>query len=114
MLLIKTNENFRQVLQGMYTPLVVLPASSPDEARDASKVRAKGLALDARIAGFGVTVVESKDGELFVLVSSNESQVVGYTVVGVWGYIIHMSPGSIMSRRLSPPRALQFFKLASQ
>ena len=95
MLLIKTNENFRQVLQGMYTPLVVLPASSPDEARDASKVRAKGLALDARIAGFGVTVVESKDGELFVLVSSNESQVVGYTVVGVWGYIIHMSPAQL-------------------
>jgi hypothetical protein len=78
MLLIKTTENFRQVLKGMYTPLVFLPASAPGEAREEAKARAKGLALDARIAGYGVTVAESKDGELFVLVSSNESQVVGF------------------------------------
>jgi hypothetical protein len=77
MLLIKTKENFRQVLQSLFTPLVFLPASLPGEARAASKARANDMAVDARIAGFGVTVVESKDGELFVVASSNESQVVG-------------------------------------
>lgn len=45
---------------------------------DVTKARANDLAVDARIAGLGVTVVESKDGELFVLASDNESQAVGF------------------------------------
>jgi hypothetical protein len=32
----------------------------------------------ARITGLGITVVESKVGELFVLASDNESQAVGF------------------------------------
>jgi hypothetical protein len=78
MLLIKSDRDFQEVLRCAFTPLAILPASLTGEARDASKARANDMAVDARIAGFGVTVSESKDGQLFVFVSSNESQVVGF------------------------------------
>jgi len=77
MLLLKRDRDFQGVLNGAFTPLVILPAS-PDEPRDTSKARANELAVDARIAGLGVTVVESKAAELFVLASDNESQAVGF------------------------------------
>jgi len=78
MLLLRTTETFQKVLVDRFVPLVILPASAPGESRDESKTRANDLAVDGRIAGLGITVVESKAGELFVLVSDNESQAVGF------------------------------------
>jgi hypothetical protein len=77
MLLLKRTETFRDVLASRFIPLVILPASAPGEPLEQSKQRANDLAVDGRIAGFGITVVESNAGEFFVLASSNESQVVG-------------------------------------
>jgi len=77
-LLLKVNRTFQQVLAGAFFPLVILPASTPGGSRDHGKFRANDLAVSARIAGLGVTVVESKTGELFVMVSGNESQCVGF------------------------------------
>jgi hypothetical protein len=78
MLLLKSNRNFREVLQCAFTPLVILPASVPGETRDDSKARANDLTVTARIQGLGVTVVEGAKGELFVFASDNESQAVGF------------------------------------
>jgi hypothetical protein len=78
MLLLKTKRTFQEVLANAFTPLVILPASRPGETRDEGKARANDLAVTARIAGLGVTVVESTVGELFVLASSDESQTVGF------------------------------------
>jgi hypothetical protein len=76
MLLLKKKHTFREVLAGSFMPLVVLPASG--KTREECKARANDLAVTAGIAGLGVTVVESKAGELFVLASSDESQTVGF------------------------------------
>jgi hypothetical protein len=78
MLLLKRTEAFQNILASRFVPLVILPASAPGEALEQSKVRANDLAVDGRIAGLGITVVESRAGELFVLASDNESQAVGF------------------------------------
>jgi hypothetical protein len=78
MLLLKKDIGFKEVLTTVFTPLVVLPATVSGEPREASKQRANDLTVDARIAGLGVTIIESTTGELFVLASDNESQAVGF------------------------------------
>ncbi|MGA2576373.1 MAG: hypothetical protein ABSH24_10155 [Bryobacteraceae bacterium] len=78
MLLLKTERNFQKILACVFTPLVILPASKPGESRDESKARANDLAVTARTEGLGVTVVESRAGELLVFASDNESQAVGF------------------------------------
>lgn len=78
MLLLRTDHNWKQTLASVFTPLVILPATVPGESRDESKKRANELAVTARIAGLGVTVIESAHAELYVMASDNESQAVGF------------------------------------
>jgi hypothetical protein len=75
---VKTKRDFQEVLASSFTPLVVLPASKPGESREQGKARANDLAVTARIDGLGVTVVESTNGQLFVVASDKESQAVGF------------------------------------
>lgn len=78
MLLLKTDRHWKQVLANAFTPLIIFPATVPGETRDESKKRANDLVVTARIAGIGVTVVESTTGDLYVMASDNESQSTGF------------------------------------
>ena len=78
MLLLKTKRSFQEIMAGVFSTLVILPATKTGETRDASKARANDLAVTARIAGVGAFVIESAKGELFVMGSDNESQCVGF------------------------------------
>jgi hypothetical protein len=77
-LLLKTKRSFQEIMAGVFTPLVILPASKAGESREESKARVNDLALAARMAGLGVTAIESTSGGLFVMASDNESQCVGF------------------------------------
>lgn len=78
MLLLKTKRSFQETLAGLFIPLVILPASKAGESREESKARANDLAVTARIAGLGVTVIEAASGDLFIMACDSEAQAVGF------------------------------------
>jgi hypothetical protein len=63
MLLIETDTNKIPAILHSDRPIAFVPAASPD--------RAKEIAIAARVAGFGVSVIEDRSRELQVLVVGN-------------------------------------------
>ena len=104
MLLLKTDRNFKHVLASVSTPIVILPATVSGESQDESKKRANDLAVTARVAGLGVSVVESATGELYVMTSDNESQALGFgrrmlteaKLAGAWFLLILDAKGPLL------------------
>lgn len=74
MLLLKRDRSFAEVLNGVASPVVIIPAVSVNSA--------DAIAVAARTHGFGVTIIEGRwAGEsaqqLFVILVGNESQLLG-------------------------------------
>lgn len=66
MLLIETDSNEIPAILGGDRPIALVPAASPD--------RAKKIAIAARVGGFGVSVIENRSQEFFVLVVGEQDR----------------------------------------
>ncbi len=76
MLLLKSSVIWKHVIEA--APMVVLPASGPEDCDQTNRKRANDLAVKARIAKCSVEVVEAESGEFFLVVRENESKIVGF------------------------------------